>query len=162
MIFLKTLILLLENKIKSKDFVLPYNSKSLDASTIQNVNQNLSQESLEKIISEILNQNVTSFVQNTNPDLKHLNAVTDLDQNLKNLTTIESGANNLMGIEPTAAFKIHEGFCAQGVENSEQKNMLLLNFLMFSNKQVIEYVKIFSFSTDFQTITSSYNQLINF
>ena len=58
---LKTLILLLENKIKTKDFILPYNSKSLDSTTIQNLNQNLSQENLEKIISDILKQNVSNF-----------------------------------------------------------------------------------------------------
>lgn len=186
---LKTLILLLENKIKSKDFVLPYNSKSLDASTIQNLNQNLSPESLENIISEILNQNVTSFVQNTEsqyqidqiePGNNNIYTKSSLGlSNVSNTTSLENIISETLILKNTEQNKITEE-----LENQEQhteiwnknyhvskeplnsvgekKNMLLLNFLMFSNKQVIEYVKIFSFSTDFHTITSSYNQLINF
>lgn len=157
---LKTLILLLENKIRTKDFILPYNSKSLDASTIQTLNQNISQENLEKLISEILNQNVTDiliedFNDHETPKINQPALTNDVSETSQTQRSTYSNnttnkLNNLGAFDELTKFK------------ELKKNVLLLNFLSFSNEQVIEYVKIFSFSNDLLTVTTSYNQLINF
>lgn len=207
---LKTLILLLENKIKTKDFILPYNSKSLDASTIQTLNQNLSSESLEKMISQILQQNVNSVIK---PDLyscadkniskgltesHRLTSNNNIGQNLSalpssepngeygeygeqsplggSLATCTEKIKNLTNDEINYSENLKLDFTDPSIEifnGLSNKNTLLFNFLMFSNKQVLEYVKTFSGAgyslgsssldpINFTNIANSYNQLINF
>lgn len=176
---LKNLLLLLENKLKNKDYVLPYNSNSTDASTIQNLNQELTAEELEHIIIEIVNKNVKTFL------LKDDNTVDTVDmgvESLKNenndtsqqpitslnqwaeiggpttVTTVSDNDNNLNGLIGNK--KIN--YLSATTHFLKNKNLLLFNFLMFSNENVINYVKTFSQSTDLLTITSSYKELINF
>jgi hypothetical protein len=151
---LRELTSILEKKLKDKDYTLPYTSSSSDSSTLQTINNNLDKTQIQQLLTEIINKNVQVILNDG--EAEHV------DNNSIENKNIAMDTNMLEGVKATEQQLEQSQQISSNPAFFKNKNLLLYNFLNFSNENVIKYVKDFSLSNDLILINYSYKELINF